>query len=169
MDAASSSITLRSATPGDRFMVRRWLADPQIEAWWGSQASAEAEIALAMESPSALCRIIESAGQPIGYAHAVDAGLWGDVLPAQIPPGCWDIDIFIGAPSHRGQGVGSRAVELLAREVFATTLAVACCMVASVRNEAAIRAYEHAGFRWVSVWNDPASGPCWVLLKQRPG
>lgn len=168
MDKTDPAITLRPAAPGDRFMIRRWLADPEVEAWWGSRASAEAEIALAMESPSALCRIIGIAGQPIGYAHAVDAGLWGDTLPAQLPPGCWDLDVLVGTAEHRGRGAGRRAIELLADEVFATTLAVACCLFTSVRNEAAVRAYERAGFSWVGVWDDPEFGPCWVMLKERP-
>lgn len=151
---------------GDRFMIRRWLADPEIEAWWGSRASVEAEIALAMDSPSALCRIIEDAGQAIGYGHAVDSGLWAATLPAEIPPGCWDLDIFIGSTSHRD--VGARAIDLLVQEVFATTLAVACCIMTSVKNEVAVRTYEHAGFRWATVWNDPVIGPSWVLLQERP-
>ena len=75
-----------------------------------------------MESPSALCRIIEDAGQPVGYAHAVDAGLWGEARPDVIPAGCWDLDIFIGAASHRGRGIAQRTIELLACEVFTTTL-----------------------------------------------
>jgi aminoglycoside 6'-N-acetyltransferase len=168
MQTSSPAITLRPASPGDRFTLRRWLADPEIESWWGSRASAEAAIALAMESPSAICRIIEDAGQPIGYAHAVDVGLWNDELPDVIPPGCWDLDIFIGDASHRGRGIGQQAIELLVHEVFSTTLAIACCIFTSVRNEAAVRAYERAGFRWMSVWSDPAHGPCWVLLKERP-
>ena len=148
MSAAAPAVTLRPATPGDRFLIRRWLADPEIETWWGSRASAEAEIALAMDSPSALCRVIEDAGQPVGYAHAVDAGLWGEALPDEVPPGCWDLDIFIGQASHRGRGAGQRAIALLADEVFSTTLAVACCIFTSVKNEAAVRAYEQSGFRW---------------------
>jgi aminoglycoside 6'-N-acetyltransferase len=168
MHASTPALTLRPATPADRFMLRRWLADPEIEAWWGSRASAEAAIALAMESPSALCRIIEDAGQPVGYAHAVDAGLWGEARPDVIPAGCWDLDIFIGAASHRGRGIAQRTIELLACEVFTTTLAVACCIITSVKNEPAVRAYERAGFRWGSVCSDPTHGPCWVLLKDRP-
>ena len=47
---------------------------------------------------------------------------------------------------------GAAALALLTAEAFATTLAVACCGFVSVRNEAAVRAYEQAGFRWRRIW-----------------
>jgi aminoglycoside 6'-N-acetyltransferase len=161
-------ISLRPATAHDRFLIRRWLMDPDVMHWWGTPASAEAEVALAMQSPSALCRIIECDGIPVGYAHAVDIGIWSSGLPPELPPGCWDIDIFIGSARHRSQGAGTRALELLTEEVFSTTLAIACCMFASIRNERAVRAYERAGFRWLRIWDDPDSGLSWVLVKDRP-
>lgn len=168
MTASSESLVLRTASPADRFLIRRWLADPEVESWWGSRAGAEAEIALAMESPSALCRMIECNSEPIGYAHAVDVGLWNEPLPQELPAGCWDIDLFIGSAERRARGYGGRALELLTDEVFATTLAVACCIFVSVKNERAVRAYERAGFRWLCIWPDRSFGPCWVLLKDRP-
>lgn len=162
------SPSLRPATAADRFMLRRWLADPAAEAYWGTSASAEAEIALAMESPSAICRIVECDGKPIGYGHAVDASLWEGALPPDLPSGCWDIDLFIGAAEHRTRTVEQRALAAIAGEVFATTLAVACCTFVPVENEGLIRAYERAGFHWTKIWADPVLGPCWVLLKERP-
>jgi RimJ/RimL family protein N-acetyltransferase len=161
-------ISLRPATAADRFMLRRWLSDPAIETHWGNSASAEAEITLAMESPSALCRVVECDGEPAGYGHAVDAGLWGETLPPEVPSGCWDIDLFIGSPDRRDRGIELHALTAIAAEVFATTLAVACCTFVSVKNEAAVRAYERAGFRWIRIWPDPILGPCWVLIKTRP-
>jgi hypothetical protein len=163
-----SSISLRAATPADRFMLRRWLSDSAVATQWGNSASAEAEITLAMESPSAICRIIECSGKPTGYGHAVDASLWGEALPPDIPPGCWDIDLFIGAAEHRATDVEQRALAAIANEVFATTLAVACCTFVSVKNESLVRIYERAGFRWTKIWTDPILGPCWVLIKERP-
>jgi RimJ/RimL family protein N-acetyltransferase len=163
-----TGIRLRPATPEDRFRIRRWLAAPEVQAWWGNAASAEAEITLAMGSEAALARIIESGDEPIGYAHAVEIGLWGQERPDQLAPGTWDIDLFIAEESRRGRGLGSIALALLTEEVFATTLAVACCAVVSVRNEAGVRAYEGAGFRWQRIWNDPLFGPSWLLLKERP-
>jgi aminoglycoside 6'-N-acetyltransferase len=37
----------------------------------------------------------------------------------------------------------------------------------SVRNERAVRAYEKAGFRWQSVWDDPGVGPSWFMVARR--
>ncbi len=162
-------IRLRPAAPEDRVRIRRWLAEPEIVAWWGNAASAEAEIALAMASDTAVCRIITCGEAPIGYAHAVDVGLWGEERPPEIEPGTWDIDLFIASEQHRGRGLGAIALARLVDEVFATTLAVACCGLVSVRNEAAVRAYERAGFAWRRIWNDPLFGPCWLMLKDRPG
>jgi RimJ/RimL family protein N-acetyltransferase len=164
---AQATITLRPATGADRFLLRRWTGQNDVQAWWGSKASAEAEIAVALESPSALCRIILKDDAPIGYAHAIDAGTWG-AAAAEIPAGAYDIDLFIANASSRGQGIGRAALDLLTTEVFATTLAVACAVVVAIKNEQATRAFERAGFRWVSIFQDPLSGPSWVMLKPRP-
>lgn len=141
---------------------------PEVERWWGSQSAAQAEIRLVFETRSALARIIEVGGQPIGYAHAIDATFWGESLPDGLPPGAWDVDVFVAAPEHRGRGIGGAALDLLAAEVFSTTLAVALSVFVSVRNEHAIRAYESAGFSWVQVWPDPIFGASWLMLRHRP-
>jgi aminoglycoside 6'-N-acetyltransferase len=85
-----------------------------------------------------------------------------------MPAGTWDVDLFIAEPGHRGCGAGERALELLAEEVFTTTLAPALAVFVSVRNEAAVRAYERAGFAWARVWEDPLLGPSWMMLRTRP-
>jgi aminoglycoside 6'-N-acetyltransferase len=167
-DGRPARVALRPATPEDRFLIRRWLAQPAVQEWWGSAAGAEAGITLAMESATALPRIIECDGTPIGYAHAVEIGVWAEERPAELAPGTWDIDLFIALEEHRSKGLGHAALELLAAEVFATTLAVACSAVVPVRNEAAARACERAGFRWLRVWPDPLFGPSWLMLKERP-
>jgi aminoglycoside 6'-N-acetyltransferase len=166
--ANSTTLTLRPATPEDRFRIRRWLADPAVGEWWGDAAGAEAAVTLAMESATALPRIIEHGGAPIGYAHAVEIGVWAEERPAELPAGTWDVDILIASAEHRGQGLAQAALALLTEEVFATTLAVACSAVVSIRNEAAARAYERVGFRWLRIWQDPLTGPCWLMLLERP-
>lgn len=161
------AVRLRPATPQDRFLIRRLLAEPDVQTWWGSSAGAEAGITLVMQSTTALPRIIECDGRPIGYAHAVEAGVWADERPGT-PPGTWDVDFFIAAAEPHDKTLGQAVLEQLTAEVFATTLAVACSAVVSIKNETAVRSYERADFRWQQVWPDPLTGPCWLMLKERP-
>jgi RimJ/RimL family protein N-acetyltransferase len=161
-------VQLRPATHEDRLLIRRWLFDPEVQSWWGTAASAEAEITLALASTAALPRIIMGDGVPIGYAHAVEHGVWATRPPEGVPAGAWDIDYFVPPAAGDGASIGGTALALLTEEVFATTLAVACSGLVSIRNEAAARAYERAGFRWLQVLQDPLLGPSWLMLKDRP-
>ncbi|HEY7085146.1 MAG TPA: GNAT family N-acetyltransferase [Hyphomicrobiaceae bacterium] len=162
------AVRLRPAVPEDRFRIRRWLADPQIAAAWGNAASAEAEISLALASPTALCRIIDGAGTPIGYAHALEIGLWTEERPSELPAGTWHIGYFLAGGDNCHGRTGAAVLALLSTEVFATTLAVACSSLVSVKAETAARAYERAGFRWRRIWNDRLLGPSWLMLRERP-
>jgi len=166
--AGGPDIRLRPARRSDWDLIRGWLGRPDIEAWWGPRSATEAEVAIALGSEHALCRIIEADGVPVGYAHAVDAQVWGEHLPQELEPGTWDVDLFIASEDHRGRGVGQKALAKLTEEVFGTTLAIAVCVFPSVRNERAVRAYEKAGFRWKRIWDDPLMGPSWFMVAERP-
>jgi len=167
-ESAIADVTLRPLTPEDWPLLRRWLHDPAVLRWFGSSSSSEAGILLVLETPSALGRVIEVGGHAVGYAHAIDAACWGEVLPDVLPQWTWDVDLFIGEPEYRGRHVGEAALGLLADEVFSTTFAMALSVFVSVRNEAAVRAYERAGFKWVTVWEHPVAGPEWLMLRERP-
>lgn len=164
----AGTIRLRPAGRADWDLIRGWLGRPDIQDWWGPVSATEAEVNMALSSRHAMCRIIEADGQPVGYAHAVDATLWGDDLPQDLEPGTWDLDLFIASEEHRGKGVGQAALARLKSEVFQSTLAVAVCVFPSVRNERAVRAYEKAGFLWKRIWNDPHAGPSWFMVAARP-
>lgn len=167
-DQRSPIVTLRAATRGDWGLIRSWLTRPDIEDWWGPVSATEAEVNIALSSGHAICRIIEVAGEPVGYAQAVDATLWGESLPEDLEPGTWDLDLFVAAETHRGKGVGQAALAALRDEVFRTTLAVAVCVFPSIRNERAVRAYEKAGFRWKRIWSDPlGGGHSWFMVAER--
>ncbi|MEO1543330.1 MAG: GNAT family N-acetyltransferase [Pseudomonadota bacterium] len=164
----TDQLKLRPATEGDWPELKRWLNLPGVVQWWGTPNAVEAEIRIVFETASAVARIIEWDGAPIGYAHAIDATHWGEELPVAIPAGTYDVDCLIAEPQHRGRGLGRQAVEMLVNEVFSTTLCVACSVVISVRNEQAVRAYEKVGFKWVEVFEDPQFGPSWLMIKHRP-
>ena len=158
---------LRRLAELDRQRLDQWLRDGHVQRWWGNRASAEAEIALALGSEAALCRIIEVAGAAIGYAHAIEATAGGAGGGPAPEPGSWDCRLFIASEPHRGKGYGQRALDLLAAEVFEATLALACTIIVSIRNEAAVRGFERAGFRWTRIIEDPLLGPCWLLRRER--
>jgi aminoglycoside 6'-N-acetyltransferase len=166
--ADAAAVGLRPARRADWDLIRGWLGRPDVEAWWGPRSATEAEVAIAMASEHALCRIIEADGLPVGYAHAIDAQVWGEQLPQELEAGTWDLDLFIASEEYRGRGVGQSALAQLTKEVFSTTLAIAVCVFPSVRNERAVRAYEKAGFRWKRIWDDPLMGPSWFMLAERP-
>jgi ribosomal protein S18 acetylase RimI-like enzyme len=168
MPAAANAVRLRPVRRQDWDTINVWLAMPDIVGWWGPASATQAEVKIALTSAHAICRVIEVAGQPVGYAHAVDATLWGAELPQDLEPGTWDLDLFIADRAQRGRGTGAAALAQLKTEVFATTLAVAVCVFPSVRNEAAVRAYEKAGFRWKRIWDDPYMGPSWFMIAERP-
>ncbi len=168
MATATPAVRLRPAKPKDWDMIRAWLTTPDVVAWWGPATATQAEVQIALSSGHALCRIIETDGVAAGYAHAVDATLWGADLPQDLEAGTWDLDLFIAQREHRGRGVGAAALSLLKAEVFASTMALAVCVFPSVKNEAAVRAYEKAGFRWKRIWNDPHMGPSWFMIAERP-
>lgn len=163
----TGSIKLVKATRAEFDLIRRWLRRPDIQDWWGPSSATEAEVNIALGSAHAICRIIEADGKPIGYAHAVDATVWGESLPQDLDPGTWDLDLFVADEAHRGKGAGQQALMLLKAEVFQTTLAVCVSVFPSVKNERAVRAYEKAGFRWKRVWNDPYMGPSWFMVSYR--
>lgn len=167
-DQLMAGCHLRPATDDDWGMVRRWLRMPAVERWLGPVSSTEAEVIRALGASHSIARIIEWHGKPVGYAHAVDAMTWGDELPENLEAGTWDMDLFIAEPAARGCGLGPLALSELRREVFATTLATAVCVFASIENEHAVRAYERAGFRWSAIWQDPVTGPMWLLISDRP-
>ena len=161
-------ITLGPLQPTDWDKVRAWLQQTEIQAWWGGLAAAEAEIAIAADSTSALCRLIAADATPIGYGHALDADIVRGGHADGLPAGTYMISLFIADPAHRQRGVGETALAALTREVFASTLAPATATLVPVRYEAAVRAAERAGYVWIGVREDGASGKSWLMMRERP-
>jgi RimJ/RimL family protein N-acetyltransferase len=131
--------------------------------WWGSKAAAEASMTMAAQSETALVRMIDIDGEPIGYAHVLDAA------DASLPVGTWQADVFIGSERHRGLGYGAQALGILRDELFATTLTDAVAVRVGLANERQVRAIERVGFQWRDVVQDPLLGRCWVLVAERRG
>ena len=168
--AKASSLRLDPLGSGDYGRLRAWLALPAVVAWWGTRDRAEAEVALALDSASALSRVVYVADEPVGYAHALDSALLdgGRRSSAEFESGTWECVAFIASDQHRGQGFGAAALGALVGEVFATTLAIACTLRVPLGNENAVRAVEAIGFRWVRIGHDAGLGRVWLMRYDRP-
>ncbi len=162
------AVALRPATDGDWPLIERWLRQPEVQRWWGALSAAQAEVLAALSSDMGLCSIIELDGCPVGYAQAQEAQPLGVPLPAGDIAGTFRVDAFIGDQSARTKGIGQAAIKLVAAEIFTTSLAVAAIVVVPIKYEAAVRAYEKSGFRWVRVIDDPLLGPSWLMRLERP-
>lgn len=163
-----ATITLRPVEPPDWERVRSWLQQAEIQAWWGGLAAAEAEIAIASESPSAICRVILANDTPVGYGHALDADIVRSGRTDGLPVGAYMVSLFVADPAHRQRGAGEAALAALTSEVFASTLAPASATLVPVRYEVAVRAAERAGYRWIGVRDDGGSGQSWLMVRERP-
>ena len=163
----SAIVDLRPTDIAGRDLVARWLRQPAVAEWWGGTAVGEARMRLAMTSDAAICRMVTLGGTPIGYGQGMDAAA-GGAPSADLPPGSWECDLFIGEEAHRGKGVWSVAMDQLAGEVLSTTLALSCAVVVPIRNERVARAAERIGFRWTRIVAAPRGGPSWVMLRDRP-
>ena len=111
-----------------------------------------------------------SGGAPIGYAHAVEIGLWGAQRARGSAAGHLGHRPLhrLGRAPRRGLGRSARST-LLAEEVFATTLGRGL-LRRRVDQERGRRAGLRAG--GLPLAADLAatrcSGPCWLMLKDRP-
>jgi RimJ/RimL family protein N-acetyltransferase len=166
LEASFPDIVLEPLDPAGWDRVRKWLRQPEIQAWWGGLAAAEAEIAIASDSTSALTRMIVAGGMPIGYGQALDADLIRSSRTESLPTGSYVISLFIADLAHRRRGAGEAALSALTTEVFSTTLAVACATVVPLRYEPAVRAAERAGYRWIAV-SEIGPGQSWLMIKER--
>ena len=163
-----ASLTLRPATDADWTRLHHWLRQEEIQRWWGSLSAAEAEVIAALQADMGLCSMIEVDRVPIGYAQALETGVIGRGVPRELTTGTFRVDLFIGERNRRRQNLGQAALRLVAAEVFSTTMALGLIVIVALKHEAAVRAYERAGFRWMRVIDDPLFGPSWLMRLDRP-
>jgi aminoglycoside 6'-N-acetyltransferase len=140
-----SRITLRSVTPDDLSLLRRWDEEPHVIAsdpnddWrWEEE--------LARDLPWRQRWIAEVAGRPIGFLEVIDPArddecYWGDV-----PEGLRALDIWIGEPDALGKGFGTEMMREALSRCFADPSVRAVILDPIEENTRAHRFYERLGF-----------------------
>ncbi len=149
-----------------RDLLRGWLACDHVRRWWGEP---EHQLQLCLDRPvqGGDVLILEH-DRPVGYLRWQQVDL--EDLQAMgltgIPEGAVDMDILIGERDRVGQGIGPEALRLMIQQLRHDRQTPLIGMTTSIENQAAIRAYEKAGFHKLTEYEDPVYGPCWVMVME---
>ena len=172
-------ISLRALTRADFPLLREWLNEPHVRAWWRGPAPELADVEREY-GPSVdgaeptLCRVILAGGEPAGLIQGYRHDDYPDWDLAVGVPDALGVDYLIGPPDRRGRSVAPAAIAAFARELLALhpDLAVVVA-VPQLANRASCRALEKAGFAFSRVTgldtDDPSDiGPAAVYVYARP-
>ena len=134
----------RKVAGGDYPMLRRWLAEPHIEGWWGTPDEELALIEQDIATGPTDMRIVSLDGQPFAFVQDYPAQHWPMPQYFDFPKDTRAIDTFLGDPAFLGQGHASGYLRQRALELLAVYPKVV--IDPSADNVRAVRAYRAAGF-----------------------
>ena len=163
----------------------RWRNEPHVARWWSTDdepSPMTMERVIEKYGPrmdpggATTSCLIELAGRPVGYIQFYRWGSYAEEARAmgmELSADAFGIDVFIGEPDLVSRGVGSRAVDLLARHLFAERGASQVAILTALDNARAQRAYEKAGFRKVGEVldtdvRDGARIRSWLMTRDAP-
>jgi aminoglycoside 6'-N-acetyltransferase len=135
-------VTVRPGRPEDVDALRAIRADPSVARWWGNpepRAEVEAEL---WGTSDAVLLVIEVAGEVVGGIQYYE-----ERDPMYHHAG---IDIYLAA-RWQDRGLGSEAIRLLARFLFAQRGHHRLVIDPAVANTRAIAAYAKVGFQPVGI------------------
>jgi aminoglycoside 6'-N-acetyltransferase len=135
-------VTVRPGRPGDVDALLAIRAEPSVACWWGDSEPRDEVEAELWGTSDVVLLVIEVAGEVAG-------GIQYDEEPDPMYHHA-GIDIYLGA-RWQDRGLGSEAIRLLARFLFAQRGHHRLVIDPAVANARAIAAYTKVGFRPVGV------------------
>jgi aminoglycoside 6'-N-acetyltransferase len=144
---------MRPATLDDVERLVAWHADPDVARYWDGETFTPAEMAERLARDDVDAWIVGSAdGEPVGYLQTHPGGL----------------DMFL-VPSARGRGLGPDAARAMAEHLLASGSHARITVDPYEWNDAAIRAWQRAGFVEVSRGHPPDEDhlAAWLLMEYR--
>lgn len=132
-------------TRADYPLLRGWLAQPHVRAWWGDPDEEIALIEEDIDSGPTDMRLVALGGHPFAYVQDYPAHHWPMPHYAAFPPGTRAVDTFLGDPAWLGRGHAPRYLRQRAAELLAAG-ATAVVIDPSPDNDRALGAYRRAGF-----------------------
>ena len=135
----------RPMSAADLPLIRRWLGEPHVRAWWHDPAEQFELVSGDLGHPDMAQFIVISGSRPFAYLQCYNLSAWDAGFGPQ-PDGTRGLDQFIGEPDMVGRGHGSTFIRAFADRLLAagTPRVVTDPDPANAR---AIRCYEKAGFR----------------------
>jgi aminoglycoside 6'-N-acetyltransferase len=137
--------TFPRLTRADYPLMRDWLAQPHVRAWWGDPDEEIALIDEDIDTGPTDMRLVVLDGHPFAYVQDYPAHHWPLPQYAGFPPGARGVDTFLGDPAYLGRGHAARYLRQRCGALLAEG-ATAVVIDPSPDNERAVRAYRRAGF-----------------------
>ena len=155
--------TFRPMTAADLPLIRRWLGEAHVEAWWGDPDEQFALVSGDLDEPAMDQFIVLAGGKPFGYLQCYRLTAWNTGLGPQ-PEGTRGIDQFIGENDMIGRGHGSAFIRQFADAQLRQGLP-RIVTDPDPLNARAVRAYEKAGFVRERMVETP-DGPALLMVRE---
>ncbi|WP_375460487.1 GNAT family N-acetyltransferase [uncultured Enterovirga sp.] len=150
-------------TPDHLPLIRRWLVEPHVSAWWTDPEEQYDLISGDLQDTRVEQWLLVLDGRPIGYAQVWKPEDWPGNPFSDQPAGTCGIDPFIGEPDHVGQGHGSSFLRLLADRLLQAG-APRVMIDPDPDNHRAVRAYARADFRSIEL-RHTEDGPALLMTR----
>lgn len=161
-----ASYAIRRMDVADLTLVSRWRGLPHVARWWG-EPSVEPETEK-LSDPRIAMWIVEHEGRPFAFIQDYDVHAWTPHPFDYLPPGARGMDLYIGEADMLGQGHGSRIARQHVDDLFGRGVS-AMGIDPNPDNAAARRAFEKAGFQFVSGPVKTPWGVAVLMDRRAPG
>lgn len=146
------AITLHPLTISDLDLLVRWMHQLHVKTWWPDNLTDQeitTKYGKRIGSTAIVPLIISVDEKPIGFLQYYDVAQAPDDWNKHEPAGTIGFDIYIGEEKYLGKGYGTAAITLMIKQLFAQSNITKIIVDVDPNNQAAIRAYEKAGLRFV--------------------
>jgi aminoglycoside 6'-N-acetyltransferase len=180
------TVTFRPLRRADAELLRDWLNQPHVYAWWGVHAAPDglggagldaatldavlAEYGEPMAGRGTTeCFVILADDRPVGFIQWYRLADEHDYAAAIGEADGAAMDLLIGDPDAVGRGLGTQVIDHFVTEIVAAAGIARIVAGPDVRNRRSVRAFTNAGFvsvREAQVPGEPA--PEQVLVRNEP-
>lgn len=160
---APRAYAFRAMTADDLPLIRDWLAQPHVAAWWGNPDEQFALVSGDLGHPAMNQVIVTVDGRSFAYLQSYDPAAWPEGGLGAQPVGTRGIDQFIGDPAMIEQGHGSAFIRAFVEDLLKSGTPRAVTDP-NPDNARAIRAYEKAGFQKRRLV-DTCDGPALLMVR----